>query len=416
MDSCSQSMVRQHCRRVAAVAIEVGRSLGIAGGQLAVLEKAALLHHSYDFGTEALARLAAEVCAARGVWEPEAAEVCPAEVAAVLTLVRQARATGEPDARTLAAIIRMSNALDEQIEALSYEHKPYERILEELREIGIFEGFEPELVARIEKMRSHECDGNPGARLPVQAKVAREIFQRFGSGCEWCAKELEAVTARDPVVAGALMKVANSAVYSPQSRLATLRQAITYIGTEAARDVVLACAIRPLFASAGLLRHWSHSLHLAQLASAMAGQTGILEPQSAMLLGLVHDVGALAVQMVRGSEADLYQRLIEKGCPATYSEMLLFGRDHGELGAGILEDWNFPEELVEAVRYHHQPERSGKAATALLFLAEFWSGMDEDIPSAVRIDACVRRTGVTLESLAQMRGKKHTLTILRSVA
>ena len=72
--------------------------------------------------------------------------------------------------------------------------------------------------------------------------------------------------------------------------------------------------------------------------------------------------------------------------------------------------------MIEAVRFHHQPERSESRAVALLFLAEFWSGMDEDIPSAGRIEECSRRTGISIDSLIEVHVPKSALSMLRSVA
>ena len=417
MDSSAQSVTRQHCRRVAAVALEIGRSLGIASRLTSGIEEAALFHHSFDFGSGALVRLAAEVCAAGEERPPAPQPPGSAETAAILALLRSPRARGgDSETRRAAAVIRMCSAFDEQIEALPFEYKPYDVILEELREIGVFEGFDSILIDCLCRFRLPLRIPEVISRLPLQARVAQEVFRRFAASREYELDELELITARDPVLAGALIKVANSALYSPQRRVSTLRQAITYVGTAAARDVILACSIRPLFASAGLLRLWSHSLHLAQLSSALGESTGILEPRAAMLLGLVHDVGALVVQTLGGAAAASYQRLLEKGCPASYIELLFFGRDHGELGSEILEEWNFPEHLVEAVRFHHQPERSARKETALLFLAEFWSGMDEDVASSMRIEDCVRRTGISLDDLVETATRKNALSILRSVA
>jgi len=43
------------------------------------------------------------------------------------------------------------------------------------------------------------------------------------------------------------------------------------------------------------------------------------------------------------------------GCTLLEAERTLLGTDHAELGGHILAEWNFPESLAKAVRYHHQP-------------------------------------------------------------
>jgi HD-like signal output (HDOD) protein len=228
--------------------------------------------------------------------------------------------------------------------------------------------------------------------------------------------ELETIAARDPVLAGSLIQVANSAIYGPGQRIGAVRRAIAYIGTVAARHVLLAAVMRPLFATAGLTKVWNHAVQMAQLTAALAEHTENLEAGEGLLLGLVHDVGAIAVQVLPGPIVERYHRLTEdRCCPPTYVEYLLFGRDHGEIGAGVLEEWSFPAPLIEAVRFHHRPERSDRALASLLHLAEFWSGQDEDIASLERLDECRRRTGISFELLETIPTKRDTLSLLRSI-
>ena len=40
------------------------------------------------------------------------------------------------------------------------------------------------------------------------------------------------------------------------------------------------------------------------------------------------------------------------------AEQMLLGMNHAEIGARLAERWNFPEPLVDAIRYHHEPERA----------------------------------------------------------
>jgi hypothetical protein len=108
--------------------------------------------------------------------------------------------------------------------------------------------------------------------------------------------------------------------------------------------------------------------------------------------------------------------LLEGGCPPAYVERLLLGRDHGEIGAGLLAGWSFPDEFIDAVRFHHQPERSSSKLAALAYLAEFWSGLDEDLPSFGRVEACLSRLDLTLDSLLEMGRQDSTLRALKSVA
>jgi HD-like signal output (HDOD) protein len=142
----------------------------------------------------------------------------------------------------------------------------------------------------------------------------------------------------------------------------------------------------------------------------------LLSSEEGLILGLVHDIGAVAIQFLPREMLVTYRNLFDGGCPAAYIEHLLLGRDHGEIGAKLLSGWNFPDELIEAVRCHHQPERSASRLPSLAYLAEFWAGLDEDLPSFGRIDACLSRVGLTLETLMEMARQDSTLRALNAVA
>jgi len=380
--SLDPSAEQAHCRRTAALAVELGRRAGVPVEPLA---QAALLHHSMETlrHSSGLGRLA---------W----------------------RVVGGDDARRIADIVQVCNLVDEQLEALEFEHKEIDTILEEVQSFAAFEGFDPALVAHLREMRCRDLPGE--LDLPVEAGTARLVFRTLQANREYEVRELEDVALRDPVLAGSLLSVANSALYGRAKRVSTVGRAIATVGAIASRKVMLAAAMRPLFASAGLSRIWSHSLSSAPLCSALAGHTGLLSSEEGLVLGLVHDIGAAAVQFLPRETLATHGNLLEGGCPPAYAERVLLGCDHGEIGAGLIAAWQFPEELIDAVRYHHQPERSASKLASLTYLAEFWSGLDEDLASFGRVEACLARVGLTLENLIEMGRPDSTLRALKSVA
>lgn len=371
-----------HCRRISALAVELGRRVGIPAEPLA---QAARLHHSFQPLRHAsgLGRLA---------WSVVAGD----------------------ESRKIADIVQVCNLVDEQLEALEFEHKEVDEILEEIQSFASFEGFDPALVEHFREMRCRQFPTD--LKLPVETRAARMVFRTLSAPREYEVRELESLALRDPVLAGSLLKVANSALYGRAQRVSTVGRAIASVGVTAARKVMLAAAMRPMFASAGLGLIWSHSLGSAPLCAALAGQTGLLSCEEGLVLGLVHDIGALAVQFFPRETLVTHRNLVEGGCPPAYVERLLLGRDHGEIGADLIAEWQFPVEFIEAVRFHHQPERSASKLAALAYLAEFWSGLDEDLPSFGRVEACLARVGITLELLMELGSHDSTLRALKSVA
>ncbi|MCX6629527.1 MAG: HDOD domain-containing protein [Candidatus Solibacter sp.] len=380
--SLDDTAEQAHCRRTAALAVELGRRAGVAVEPLA---QAALLHHSLEplRHSSGLGRLAWQV-------------LC-----------------GD-DQRRIADIVQVCNLVDEQMEALEFEYKEVETIFEEIQSFAAFEEFDPALVEQLREMRCREFPRE--LKLPVEGGAARLVCHTLRTHRECENRELEVIALRDPVLASSLLNVANSALYGRAQRVSTVSRAIATVGVIAARKVMLAAAMRPLFASAGLQRIWGHSLSSAPLWSALAGHTGLLSAEEGLVLGLVHDIGAVAVQFLPRETLTTHRNLVEGGCPASYVERLLLGRDHGEIGAGLIAEWHFPEEFIDAVRFHHQPERSTSKLASMAYLAEFWSGLGEDLPSFGRVEACLARVDITLETLMEMGSQDSTLRMLKAVA
>jgi putative nucleotidyltransferase with HDIG domain len=214
------------------------------------------------------------------------------------------------------------------------------------------------------------------------------------------------------------MQTANSSYYSPRNPIAGIRHAISYIGVEATRKVLLAATFRSNFASMRLHQLWNHSLDVAQTAERLAMRSSMsLDPSEAFLAGLVHDVGRLAFSIMPAAFLERFYRLTDRGCPAVEVEMCLSGLCHGEVGAQTLVQWKFPDSMVEAVRWHHRPERSTSTRASLLYLAEVVSESEEDLPSSIRMRAACRQSGIDPQALADMnREEQGYLEILRFAA
>ncbi len=229
---------------------------------------------------------------------------------------------------------------------------------------------------------------------------------------------MEAVASLDPVLAGRLIQTANSAYYSPRLPIGTVIQAVSYIGTETARRVLLAAALRGNFSCQQAHQLWNHSLDVAQTAELIAMQASVkIDPSQAFLAGLIHDVGRLAFAIMPVAFQERFQRLIDGGCPPVEVEMCLSGRSHGEVGAETLAQWKFPAEIIEAVRWHHRPERSTLPLSSLLYLAEFITESQEDLPSYVRMNTATQLAGISMAALAEIRQKNPgSLETLRFAA
>jgi putative nucleotidyltransferase with HDIG domain len=103
---------------------------------------------------------------------------------------------------------------------------------------------------------------------------------------------------------------------------------------------------------------WRHSA-VAAFASRFVAKSFGSDENTAFTAGLLHDIGKI---LLNWALVDSYPRIAEKIRDLGYSfsgaEKEVLGLDHAELGGRILAHWCFPENLMRAVWYHHDPLRA----------------------------------------------------------
>jgi putative nucleotidyltransferase with HDIG domain len=384
--------VRAHCLRVATWSSELAGAIGLSEAERKLVEQAAISHHIPEILVDdrAHARLLAEMRLEAEGEQP----LVPPDVRVVLETLWGRRPISDPAIGKIVAVIEMSDDFDQYFESqpLFDDHDAPDECANSSVEAMMSH---LQVTSRAEVSRVID-------RLPVFPRAAREVIRQV-TNPDAGPRELEAVCSLDPLLAGRLIQTANSAFYSPRLPIGTIFHAVAYIGTETARRVLLAAALRWNFSSPQSHRIWNHSLDVAQTAQMLAlNCSSNVDPSQAFLAGLVHDIGRLAFSVMPTAFIERFHRLTDGGCPPVEVEMCLAGRCHGEVGSETLEQWKFPDDLVEAVRWHHHPERSALPLTSLLYLAEFMTDSQEDLPSYIRLNTACRQAGISMAGLAEL--------------
>jgi putative nucleotidyltransferase with HDIG domain len=386
--------IRAHCLRVATWSSELAGAIGLSEFDRNLVEQAALAHHVPQIllDDQARRRLLAEMrLEARGE-RPFISE----EVRAVLETLWGRRPIADPAMGKMVAVLEISDDFDQFFES---------EALFDADSLDQCTNSSVEAMMTYLQVTSRTDVSRVIDRLPVFPRASREVVRQV-TNPDVGPREMEAVASLDPVLAGRLIQTANSAYYSPQQPIGTIFHAVSYIGTETARRVMLAAAIRGNFSSPQAHQLWNHSLDVAQTAELVALHSSVqIDPAHAFLAGLIHDVGRLAFALMPVAFHDRFQRLTDGGCPPVEVEMCLSGRCHGEVGAETLAQWKFPPEIIEAVRCHHRPERSALPLSSLLYLAEFVTESQEDLPSYVRMNAATRLAGISMGAMTAIRQK-----------
>jgi putative nucleotidyltransferase with HDIG domain len=394
MEARGDLAIRAHCLRVATWSSELAGAIGLSESDRNLVEQAALAHHVPEILVDQQAgrRLMAEMRVEAKGEQPFIAE----NVRAVLETLWGRRPIADPAMGKIVAVLEISDDFDQ-----FFESEP----LFDGDSLDQCTNSSVEAMMTYLQVTSRADVSRVIDRLPVFPRAAREVVRQVANP-DVGPREMEAVASLDPILAGRLIQTANSAYYSPQFPIGTLFHAVSFIGTETARRVLLAAAIRGNFSSPQAHQLWNHSLDVAQTAELVAMHSSVkIDPSHAFLAGLIHDIGRLAFAMMPVAFQERFQRLTDGGCPPMEVEMCLSGRCHGEVGAETLAQWKFPSEVIEAVRWHHRPERSTLPLSSLLYLAEFITESQEDLPSYVRLNTATRLAGVSMASMTEIRQK-----------
>ncbi len=234
-------------------------------------------------------------------------------------------------------------------------------------------------------------------KLPVFPLAAQRALRIILSS-DWHLKELEEIAASDQALAANIIRAASSAVRP----IETVGRAIMHLGSDRTSRVLYAASIQPMFASPALRDLWHHSVASAEVAQNLARISRCVDPKKAFLAGLVHDIGALAMNAFPGPFRTIYAQLTKLGCEPILAERVLSGFSHAEAGSRALAKWKFTSEFCEAIEFHHCPERTESKLASLLYLTEQWTDSCEDAPSAARFHYSLRALGISKQQFSEI--------------
>jgi HD-like signal output (HDOD) protein len=203
-------------------------------------------------------------------------------------------------------------------------------------------------------------------RLPSVSNVYAELTAVLAREAP-SADDVVRVVERDPAMCLKLLQVVNSAFFGLPRKVSAMRDAITYLGIELLKSLVLASQIFSVAEDVGIDAGWlaeiqGHSVHVGRVAR------NILPAQSddAFMTGMLHDVGKILLALAdRVLALKVVTLAREQSRPDYLVERELFGITHAEAGAYILGTWGAPAAIVEAVAGHHEPSRFGGSSLDL---------------------------------------------------
>ncbi len=195
--------------------------------------------------------------------------------------------------------------------------------------------------------------------LPALPQVAARVMQAINEPTVG-VRDLEELISRDQAMTAKVLRIANSAFYGVRGEISTLSRAIVVLGFNTLRSIVFSIVTEALHARRQSCFKdqilWDHSLAVALAARTIATECRFAGHEEAYVGGLLHDIGKVVLD---ANLPDRYLQVIERVYNESMSfidaENEIFGFDHTDVGALVVDRWSLAPGLREAVRLHHQP-------------------------------------------------------------
>mgnify|MGYP000897101599 CR=1 FL=1 len=161
----------------------------------------------------------------------------------------------------------------------------------------------------------------------------------------------------DVALAAAVLKSANSPFFALRRKVQSVQQAVAVLGLRNLLKIVYGVVLKQSLggSSPPLVRFWDRSNYNAVVCSYLAGRLPGVSSDDAYTFGLFHDAG-IAILLQKYAD---YQKtlLLVNAAPAglTAIEDERHHTNHVIVGALLARGWYLPDQVVWAIRYHHEP-------------------------------------------------------------
>jgi putative nucleotidyltransferase with HDIG domain len=200
--------------------------------------------------------------------------------------------------------------------------------------------------------------------LPPLPAVVMELLKEIQNTSS-SANTVADIAANDPSLAASLLRAVNSAAFGLSQKVNSVSQAVSLLGFKSVRNMVVRLRLEAILpprtpeAATAAEDLWVHSMAVSYIAGALAARVPDVDRGFVSTLGLLHDVGRLAIYSRENDPvAAMHAINNSDGLSLLEREAKAFGADHTAIGAMLGNRWKLPADLTLAIRWHHDPAKA----------------------------------------------------------
>ncbi|OAI17770.1 histidine kinase [Methylomonas lenta] len=221
--------------------------------------------------------------------------------------------------------------------------------------------------------------------LPTLPDIALKVRDSVAKG-DTSAQELADLIVTDVALSARLIQVANSPLYRGANEIKNIQMAVTRLGNSTIRTLITSLVMQQMFKpSTAVLEQyfrsiWEQGVNVSAISRALASFVPHLNPDEAMLSGLIHQIGKLPI-------LTLIEKIPEfRDSPSRLEKLL--EKAHPHVGKIIMDTWSFPAELklVASEYVDFQRNHDGPADYVDLVQVAFLQSINGTDHPASRID------------------------------
>lgn len=213
------------------------------------------------------------------------------------------------------------------------------------------------------------------SRLPPLPQAVHDLTEALREDDVQAERIVQAV-ASDPALTTTALRLANSSFYGVSGRVVTLRDAVHILGVQTLSAAVMTAAVMSRFDRATCPGFdfdacWRHAVSTALCAQMLAETRGV-DPDTAYIAGLLHDIGRLAFATYYPKQLAATRAWAAlHDLTAVDAEQELLGLDHAVAGGMVAAHWRLAPAVVAAIRGHHEvPAGEHRELLDVLHLAD----------------------------------------------